>query len=75
MTYYSCGWLIDNRRFLQLRALTLYFSPSSGLPCMNEQWNRGYLFFKTSTAKALSCTNYEIIIQTIIPPETLLQLQ
>jgi hypothetical protein len=30
---------------------------------------------QTSTTKALSCTDYEIAIKTIIPPETLWQLQ
>jgi hypothetical protein len=33
------------------------------------------LFFQTSTAKSLSCTDYEIITKTNKPPETLLQLQ
>jgi hypothetical protein len=36
---------------------------------------QGYLFYQTSTATALSCMDYETITETIVTPETLLQLQ
>jgi hypothetical protein len=64
MTYYSSACLIDKRRF-----------SFASLLQMNELCNKGYLLFQTSTANALSCTGYEIITETIIPPETFLQLQ
>jgi hypothetical protein len=41
---------------------------SSSLLWMNELCNKNYLFFHTSTTKSLSCTDYEIITKTIIPP-------
>jgi hypothetical protein len=41
---------------------------------MDELCNKSYLVFRTSTAKSLSCTDYEIITKMIIPPEALLQL-
>jgi hypothetical protein len=34
---------------------------------MSELYNKSYLFFQTSTAKVLSCTDYEFITKTIIP--------
>jgi ABC-type amino acid transport system permease subunit len=37
---------------------------------MNELFNKSYLFFQTSTAKALSCTEYETVTKIIIPQET-----
>jgi hypothetical protein len=33
------------------------------------------LFFQTSAAKLLPFADYEIIIKTVIPPETMLQLK
>jgi hypothetical protein len=41
---------------------------SSSLMWVNELCNKRYLFFQILTAKSLSCTNYEIITKTIIPP-------
>jgi hypothetical protein len=62
VSYWHVGWFLTS-------------FASSGLLWMTELCNKSYLFFQTSAAKLLSCTDYEIITKTIVLPETLFQLQ